>query len=64
MFKLTEKQQEQLNKWLNENNPDAYTGAIGGRITYCFTPTAIGTFVKIEDGLTGKTVDLTDYENL
>ncbi len=38
-------------------------GAIGGRYTYSFTPTGIGTIVKVHDAISKETLDLTDYEN-
>lgn len=63
MFKLTKEQNKKLNKWLNENNPDAYSGAIGGRITYMFTPTSLGLAVQAQDNLTKEILDLTDYED-
>lgn len=40
-----------------------YTGAISGAYTYSFTPTSLGTVVKVTNGLTGETIDLTDYES-
>lgn len=36
-----------------------YGGAIGGGVTYAFTPTSIGTIIKVTCG--GKTKDITDY---
>ncbi|OGY62855.1 MAG: hypothetical protein A2745_01335 [Candidatus Harrisonbacteria bacterium RIFCSPHIGHO2_01_FULL_44_13] len=36
-------------------------GAIGGKITYCFTPTTIGTIIRVECAC-GKDIDLTDYD--
>ena len=38
-------------------------GAIGGRWTYSFTPTSIGTIVKVKDGLYGGELDLSNYED-
>lgn len=38
-----------------------YSGAIGGDVKYCFTPTSLGTVVKVESW--GYILDLTDYEN-
>lgn len=40
-----------------------YTGATGGDLTYSFTPTSIGVMVKIRNGLTNDTLDVTDWEN-
>jgi hypothetical protein len=41
----------------------AYYGAIGGEITYSFTPTALGVVVKIKHAVTGNELDLTDYDS-
>lgn len=40
-----------------------YGGAIGGSLTYSFTPTSLGTVVQVKHGLSGETLDLSDYEN-
>ena len=40
-----------------------YGGAIGGDLTYSFTPTNIGVVVKITHGLTNETLDISDYDN-
>jgi hypothetical protein len=37
-----------------------YSGAIGGAYTWCFTPTGIGTVVKVRCSC-GEELDLTDY---
>ena len=61
-FALSQTELEKLNKWLEERpKKDAYTGAIGGRLTYMFTPNNLGMTVKVKDELTGDVVDLTDY---
>lgn len=40
-----------------------YTGAIGGDLTYSFTLTSLGMVATVKYGLTGETIDLTDYDN-
>ncbi len=40
-----------------------YGGAIGGSLTFSFTPTSLGVAVKVTDAHTNKTIDLTDYES-
>jgi hypothetical protein len=37
-------------------------GAIGSTLTYMFTPTSIGTIVKVVHGVTKAELDLTDYD--
>lgn len=39
-----------------------YTGAVGGNLTFSFTPTSIGTVVKVRDSVTGAEIDVTDYD--
>ncbi len=40
-----------------------YEGAIGGGITYCFTPTSIECITVIRYSLTKEELDITDWEN-
>ena len=61
-FYLTEKQQQKLNDWILHHE-DVYTGAIGGRYTYEFTPTSIGIAVWVRDAITKEKIDLSDYED-
>jgi hypothetical protein len=39
-----------------------YYGAIGGALTYSFTPTSLGTVVKVKHGFTDAEIDLSDYD--
>jgi len=38
-----------------------YTGVIGGKITYLFTPNNVGCLIKVRCAC-GQELDLTDYE--
>lgn len=40
-----------------------YGGAVGGSLTYSFTPTSLGVCVKVTDAFTKETIDLTEYED-
>ena len=40
-----------------------YTGAVGGEITFCFTPNSIGEVVVATNLVTGEEIDLTDFES-
>jgi len=40
-----------------------YYGAIGGALTYCFSPTSLGTVVKVKHAGTGAILDLSDYDS-
>jgi len=59
-FALSEKEEKLFRAW-ESNLPDAPTGAIGGRITFMFTPTSIGMVTKAKDCITDLEIDLTDY---
>jgi hypothetical protein len=48
---------------LTNGGEDIYTGAIGGRFTYSFTPTSLGVVVKVRDAITGLEEDLTNYDH-
>jgi hypothetical protein len=39
-----------------------YSGAIGGELTYSFTPTSLGTIIKVKHS-SGAELDLTFYES-
>lgn len=66
MFTFSAAEQVSLDAWL-ENHEKAtghatqYAGAIGGTFTYHFTPTSIGTVMKIECGWCKEVHDFTDY---
>jgi hypothetical protein len=64
--KKVEKFRRQQDKvWKKKQKPvdiDPYYGAIGGSMTYSFTPTNIGTVVKVEHA-TGAVLDISDYEH-
>ena len=63
-FTLNEEQKEKFEKWKAERNAQKYSGAIGGRWTFSFTPTSIGCIVKAQDAMGDKQeIDLTDYES-
>ena len=48
MFKLTEDQQEETKEWMHGHDcPIDYEGAIGGKITYNFTPTGLGVIERV-----------------
>jgi hypothetical protein len=63
MFDLTEEDRAKIKAWQNENEPMAYSGAIGGRYTYMFTNTSLGCVVKVRDNLKKIELDLTDYDS-
>jgi hypothetical protein len=64
IFSLTDEQYEKINEWRREHEcPYKYNqGAIGGRITYEFTPTGIGICTSAKCAC-GSNIDVTNYED-
>lgn len=62
---MTDKQQSQANEWIKKqlDEKPKSVGAIGGRFTYSFTPTSLGTIVTVSDNSTKDSLDLTDYSS-
>lgn len=62
-FKLNEKENELAEKFLQEHrHPEIYKGAIGGHISYIFTPTSISDAVSIRCSICDKEENITDYD--
>jgi len=67
--------ENKLDEFLGEDKKETYlieeiwdydlikTGAIGGALTYSFTPTSLGEIKVVLDSVTGEKLDYTDYEN-
>lgn len=68
MFTLNEKEKSEVNEWLKKHNKTCkykknnISTAIGGRITYKFTPTSLGVVIVVECAC-GKQIDVTDVDN-
>lgn len=62
MFGLSDKELVLFYEW-EKNLPEAPTGAIGGRVTFMFTPTSIGMVIRAKDSITDLEIDLTDYQS-
>ena len=71
-FSLTDDQVIKVEKWRKEHEcklrtdehgieGESYVGAIGGALTYYFTPTGIGTSEVVKCAC-GEKLDLTDYD--
>lgn len=56
----TDDEISKLIEWMSKFKSS--TAAIGGEFTYCFTPTGLGTIVKVKH-YQGEELDLTDYES-
>lgn len=61
-FEIDEEQLKKIQEWKNTLKVE-YTGAIGGRFTYEFTPTGIGTAITVKDCVTDQSLDVSDYDN-
>lgn len=65
MFELTKEQTEKVEKWLEIVDPSSAHGAIGGAVTYAFTPTSLGIVTKViflRGTKHEQVLDLTDYD--
>ena len=63
-FKLTEKEAELARKFKEKHkHPNINKGAIGGHITYHFTPTSVANGVKIECNICDTVENITDYDD-
>ena len=66
-FALFEVELSRLNDWVDRHSKSRncpyvdYSGAIGGNFTYSFTPTSIGSIVKVKCSC-GDWFDATDYD--
>lgn len=62
-FELNEKETELAEQFLQKHrHSDIYKGAIGGHITYEFTPTSIGDACIIRCGICKEKENITDYD--
>lgn len=62
---LTSKQIEEFKTWdsYHKHSCDWLKSSIGGRLTFSFTPTELGTIIKVTCAC-GESLNLTEYENL
>lgn len=71
MFTIPKDKLDALGKWSEEQDAVIagrqgdtvpYYGAVGGELTYSFTPTTIGLIIKVRHAMTGAEIDLTDWD--
>lgn len=64
-FALTKDQSTAARKWIvkREKVSPSFKTATGGRFTYEFTPTSVGTVVVIRDAHNRAKINLSDYKN-
>jgi len=61
-FELSIPQVKKLEEWISLRKETVKdTGAIGGRFTFCFTPTSLGTVITVKDSVDNSTIDISDY---
>lgn len=62
-FTIFPEEMKKLKAWMNTKKLKKYSGSIGARFTYSFTPTSIGTVITVSDAMEQKdTIDITDYD--
>lgn len=62
-FPISEKENERIKNWINNLTKDEVPtkmGAIGGRFSYHFIPTSLGTVGTIMDSITGEKLTFRD----
>ena len=63
-FKLNEKEAKLAEEFEKKHrHPDVNKGAIGGHISYEFTPTSIGDAISIRCFVCGEEENITDYNS-
>ena len=63
IFELNEEETQKFNDWRNNHNcKQKDVGAIGGRFTFCFTPTSLGELATVKCAC-GKELDLTNVSD-
>ena len=62
-FRISDEQDTKFKAWKATRKPGAYTGALGGRYTFSFTPNGIGVSLTVTDNLYPGSEDLTEYED-
>lgn len=71
-FSLTEAQEARVKEFeeiqdkivaIEQGLDRPYYGAIGGHLSYVFSPNSIGLHVKVVHGGTGEELDITSYED-
>lgn len=67
MFNLLESEYDKYKEWNKEHKKTCTLymndGAIGGRITYHFTPTGLGAIKEVSCACDHKKLDLTEYDH-
>ena len=48
LFEATPSQDEEVNNWIKNHNCKVKKTAIGGRISYVFTPTGLGVLLEVK----------------
>ena len=72
-FTISDQDEQKINEWLDDHNKTCIyyddgskaehpCGAIGGRLTYDFTPTGLGSIIHVTCMCT-EALDLTEYTN-
>ena len=64
LFLLTETQWNLVWDWISSQRRvhPSKTGAIGGDVSFCFTPTSLGMVIQVKH-VGGGTLDISDYDS-
>jgi hypothetical protein len=58
-YEFSVEQNKKLRAWIAKL-PPAPSTAVGGRLSYNFVPTSIGTLITVNDCVSGEELDLSD----
>jgi hypothetical protein len=63
-YNLNEKEMKEYNDWHNKHKcKGTYVGAIGGRESFIFTPTGLGSCIQVRCNVCKEEIDITDVSN-
>lgn len=62
-FPLNKKEETRLKAFYKAHGKHYTTSATGGKYTYSFTPSGIGTFSEVRCNVCGKSKNITDFNN-
>lgn len=60
---MSDVEKQKAASWLQKHDGCGDGAAIGGAITYCFTPTGVGLVVILQCGLCKEEINVTDFDS-
>lgn len=66
IFSISDKEMDKLEAWEKKQDTKSrkvHKDCTGGQYTYSFSPTGIGTTIRVENTITKEVIDITDYQS-